>query len=353
MIRERIESKRSLRYDESFGDFLGVRTGRDMNVRSLIVSGGLIALASLCYHISRAEDAIVDRETSAHSKIEKLDAKYLPNAIRVHPQVISGGLPEGDLAFQEIKSLGVKTVISVDGAKPDVATAKKYGLRYVHLPHGYDGVPEERAKELAKAVRGLPGPIYLHCHHGKHRSPAAAAVACVGANLISHGDAAKLLEIAGTSKSYRGLFQSTESATPLNRALLDELQVDFPEVAKLPAMAEAMVGVEHAHDHLKAIEKAGWKAPADQPALAPDHEALLLRENFTELLRTKEVEAKSKAFQDSMAEAETLSKQLEATLQSEPVDRKKAAMQLTAISNNCKSCHQVFRDVPLNEKKPE
>src|SRR5262245_11928799 len=70
------------------------------------------------------------------AKIEKLESKHLPNPIRVHEKVISGGLPEGDAAFAELQELGIKTVISVDGAKPDVALAKKYGMRYVHLPHG-------------------------------------------------------------------------------------------------------------------------------------------------------------------------------------------------------------------------
>ena len=31
----------------------------------------------------------------------------------------------------------------------------------------------ERLKELAQAVASCEGPIYLHCHHGKHRSAAA------------------------------------------------------------------------------------------------------------------------------------------------------------------------------------
>src|SRR5262245_14552856 len=61
---------------------------------------------------------------------EKVAAEHLLNPWRLHPKVISGGLPEGDAAFQELADLGVKTVISVDGARPDVATAKKYGLRY-------------------------------------------------------------------------------------------------------------------------------------------------------------------------------------------------------------------------------
>src|SRR5688500_5709584 len=111
---------------------------------------------------SRSQPAVATEATP-----KKLAAEHLPNPWQDHPKVISGGLPEGDKAFKELADLGVKTVISVDVAKPDVALAKKYGLRYVHLPHGYDGVPELRAKELAKAVRDLPGPVYIHCHHGK------------------------------------------------------------------------------------------------------------------------------------------------------------------------------------------
>ncbi|WP_254512743.1 cytochrome c [Anatilimnocola floriformis] len=287
--------------------------------------------------------------TPAPAKIEKLTAKHLPNPVRVHEKVISGGLPEGDAAFAELKELGIKTVISVDGAKPDVTLAEKYGMRYVHLPHSYDGVPEKTAQELAKAVRDLPGPIYIHCHHGKHRSPAASAVACVGAGMITHDDAAALLKVAGTSEAYRGLFQSAESAQALDKALLDNLQAEFPATAKIPAMAQHMIEVEHVHDRLKAIEKAGWKTPADMPALVPEHEALLLREAFTELLRTKEVMEKPAKFQELTKEAEALCLQLEELLKKNP-DAADASKLFTAVSNNCKACHTAFRDIPLKEK---
>ena len=283
------------------------------------------------------------------SKIERLTAKHLPNPVRLHEKVISGGLPEGDTSFAELKELGVVTVISVDGAKPDVERAKKYGLRYVHLPHGYDGVPEERARELAKAVRDLPGPIYIHCHHGNHRSPAASAVACVGAGLIDPQDALAVLKTAGTSEAYRGLYQSAEDARPLDKALLDALQAEFPATAKIPALAEAMIEIEHVHDRIKAIEKAGWKAPADQPALVPDHEALLLREHFTELLRTKELMEKPEKFQQLTKEGEAACQALEAGLK-KGIDADQATRLLTAVNNNCKACHTTFRDVPLKEK---
>lgn len=284
------------------------------------------------------------------SQIERIEARHLPNPVRVHDKVISGGLPEGDAAFAELKRLGVQTVISVDGAKPDVATAKKFGMRYVHLPHGYNGVPPERAKELAKAVRDLPGTVYIHCHHGKHRSPAATAVACVGAGLIGHNDAAAVLKVAGTSESYRGLFQSANDAHPRDKALLDEMNAEFPSVAKLPAMAEAMVEMEHVHDHLKALERAGWQMLPDQPDLSPDHEALLLREHFTELLRTKEVQEQPEEFQELARAGETASQALEDALKDEGTDARRASELFLAVSNNCKSCHQTFRDVPLAEQ---
>ena len=48
----------------------------------------------------------------------KLAVKHLPNAYRVHEKVISGGQPDGERAFKELADLGVKTVVSVDGARP-------------------------------------------------------------------------------------------------------------------------------------------------------------------------------------------------------------------------------------------
>ena len=46
----------------------------------------------------------------------------------------------------------MRTVISVDGARPDVVRAHSFGLRYVHLPIGYDGVPREQALRIARAT---------------------------------------------------------------------------------------------------------------------------------------------------------------------------------------------------------
>lgn len=280
---------------------------------------------------------------------EKLPVQHLPNAYRIHAKVISGGLPDGEPAFQELADLGVKTIISVDGATPDVELAKKYNLRYVHLPHGYDGVPNERAKELAKAVHDLPGPIYIHCHHGKHRSPTAAAVACVAAGLIDPASAETILTIAGTAPSYRGLYQSARDAKQLTNAELNNAASDFPETAAIPPLAEAMVAIEHKHDTLKQIAAANWKSPPDHPDLDPAHEALLLREEFEELLRTPEVKSHAPAFQELLREGHSATLKLEQALTAQSPTEQLTAL-LGRITSNCTSCHQKFRDVPLSEK---
>lgn len=279
----------------------------------------------------------------------KLAAEHLPNAYQIHPQVISGGLPEGEVAFAELAKLGVKTVVSVDGARPDVEGAKKHGLRYVHLPHGYDGIPALRARELAKAVRDLPGPVYIHCHHGKHRSPAAAAVACVAAGLVDPTNAELILRTAGTSENYRGLYQSVRAAKRIDGKVLDRLIAEFPETAAIPPLAEAMVALEHTHAHLKEIEAAGWKAPAKHPDLDPAHEALLLGEHYAEMLRLESVQGKSEDFRRLLVEGEAAAKELEEGLLAGAGGEKVSAA-LARINQGCVECHKTFRDVPLSEK---
>lgn len=282
-------------------------------------------------------------------KLEKLAVLHLPNAIRVHPRVISGGLPEGDAAFAELRDLGVKTVISVDGMSPDVVTAKKYGLRYVHLPHGYDGIPAARLAELTAAVQTLPGPIYIHCHHGKHRSPAASAAACVGAGLIAPADSLAVLQFAGTSPHYTGLFHDVEAARRLPP--LQKTSLDLPETSPVPQLVSRMVEIEH----WQALLTKAFKSPPTRTATKNDREnpaavALLLREQFTELLRDEDNKKRPNKYVQLLQESESAAQQLEAYLACEDADlsivahREEASKLLLEVSNRCAACHQTFRD---------
>lgn len=289
--------------------------------------------------------------------LNRLQSQHLPNLVQVHPRVLSGGLPESDAAFAELAGRGIKTIVSVDGMKPDVATAEKHGLRYVHLPHGYDGVPLARGKELAKAVRDLEGPIYIHCHHGKHRSPAAATVACVSAGLLPAERAVDVMKLAGTSVNYRGLYQSATAARPLTPAELDAVEVEFRSVSKIPPLAEAMVDLEHTFAQVKLIAQSNWRVPPRHPDLDPKHETLLLQEHFVEMLRSEEVQRASDEYQRLMKASGQAAEEILHQLERWQPTTESAAFpsgltdQLRRVQDNCKACHERFRDVPLTEKR--
>ncbi len=318
---------------------------RPVCVLSLIVCLGALGVSN-----GQDNQETKSQDAEQTGQFKKIESELLPNAYYLHQRVISGGLPEGEAAFAELARLGVKTVISVDGAKPDVETAKSQGLRYVHLPHGYDGISEERVKELAKAVRDLPGPVYLHCHHGKHRSPAAAAAACVGAGFLEPAQAIDVLRTAGTSEHYTGLYDAARNAKRLEEELLDALDVEFKETVPVAPMAEAMVAMEHTHDHLKHIAAAGWMVPEDHPDLEPQHEALLMQEHFTELLRTDDVKSRDEPFREMLRQSEAAAAKLQSILANEE-DHTAAALEMAAqsmetISTHCTACHRAYRDVP-------
>src|SRR5690606_34450721 len=117
-----------------------------------------------------------------------------------------------------------------------------------------------------------------------------------------------------------------------------------------PPMAEAMVALEHTHDHLAAIAAAGWRTPTGHPDLEPAHEALLLREHFTEMLRTDRVQQQPGEFRQLLRDSEQAAQELEQLLHAwksatadEPAPASLGPL-AERISANCKACHQQFRD---------
>ena len=266
----------------------------------------------------------------------------LENAHWLTDKVISGAQPEGEAAFRELAELGVKTVISVDGSKPDLASARRYGLRYVHLPIGYDGIPKERALELAKAIEDLQGPIYLHCHHGQHRGPAAAVVACVVAGKMTNGQAVGAMKTLGTGPQYIGLWNAARDATPSDPGALQRLKVEFRETAPIPPMAEAMVHLDEAFERLELCRMAGWKKPAGHPDLDPPHEALKCREICVEIMRTDDFKGRPEGFRKLMEASRSASERLETRLRAGSA----ADAAFEALKKSCADCHKPYRNRP-------
>jgi len=265
-----------------------------------------------------------------------LTAPALEHAFRVTDRLISGGQPKGDVAFAELARLGVKIIVSVDGAKPDVAAARKHGLRYVHLPIGYDGVPAERVAQLTRAAALPAGRIFVHCHHGKHRGPAAVAMMCQASAGWSPARAEAWLRQAGTAEEYAGLYRAVREFQPPSAAALTRVG-ELPEVAKTPALVDAMVALDECFDLLKAAQKSGWKAtPADA--------ATLLWEQLRELARTDDTARRPADYRTHLADSERAAELLRRHLRATPPDPAALDAAFKTAAQSCATCHKAFRN---------
>lgn len=280
---------------------------------------------------------------SAASLATPLTSTNVHNLFRAATNIFSGDSPEDDAAFAEIAKLGVKTIISVDGSKPDVETARKFGLRYIHLPFGYDGVPTNRVAELAKAAQAQDGPFYVHCHHGMHRGPAAVAVICEATAGWTTNQAVAWLKQAGTSADYPGLYRSAVEFRPPAAEALARIG-KLPEVAKTSSLIDAMVAIDEEFDRIKAAQKAGWSKIPNQPDLTPVQSATILWEHFRELARTDETARRPDDYRTKLSAAEQSANQFRALLRDPKLDiaARDAAMQ--AVGKSCTACHKQYRN---------
>jgi protein tyrosine phosphatase (PTP) superfamily phosphohydrolase (DUF442 family) len=263
-----------------------------------------------------------------------------PNVFAATDMLLSGGQPHGDGAFKALAESGVKTIISVDGARPDVEGAQKYGLRYVHIPIGYDGVTRQQSLTLARAVRDLPGKFYIHCHHGKHRSPAAMASILVSSEGWKNEQAVNFMQLAGTSPHYLGLYNAIKSGNLESEASIDEGDATFPAVAEVPDMVVMMVQAEHRMDKLMSAKANQWKPLPDHPDIVPQHEALQLMELFQEGLRLGE--PREAQYVTWMKLSRDSAFNLQKALQHNDLDA--ANRSFMVVSKTCTACHEKYRN---------
>lgn len=292
----------------------------------------------LCWSTgSAAEDA-----SAAATSAQRIHIAGIHNAFRVTDKIFSGSQPEGNAAFAALAKLGVKTIVSVDGGLPDIAAARKHGLRYVHLPFGYDGIPTNRVAELAKLTAESSGPFFVHCHHGLHRGPAAVAVMCEASAGWSPATAETWLRAAGTAPDYPGLYRATREFQPPTAEQLAAVK-ELPEVTKPSSLVEAMVAIDEHFARLKQSQKAGWKTPPGHADIAPPHEATLLWEQLRELGRAADMQKRPEDYQLIQAEAESEADTLRGLLKI-PADHAAIDYSFRLVSQSCAACHKQYRN---------
>jgi protein tyrosine phosphatase (PTP) superfamily phosphohydrolase (DUF442 family) len=316
-----------------------------LSVRCLAAALCAIAVTTACQATGSALPAAGQTASIAPPPVDAATAVHLPglhNVVAYAPGVIGGGQPEGREGLATLAAMGIKTVVSVDGQQPDVEVARQLGLRYVHLPISYDTVTPERQRELAQALASCDGPIYMHCHHGKHRSAAALGTALVRCGTLTPAAAKERMRVSGTAKEYEGLWQAVADAKPLDAATLRIDPTTLPSVTTVSGMVGTMAGIDMVFDLVKQAKQAGWQAPEDHPDLVATKETARLATLFANLRDDAESKAMPAAYQTMLQQSIEQSKQLEAAVRSG--DGKQADQLLAALGKGCKECHVQYRD---------
>ena len=258
------------------------------------------------------------------------------------PTLYQGAQPQGDVAFKNLAAMGVKTVISVDGAIPDLESAHKYGLKYAHIPMGYDGVPEDVAVQVLRAYRDAAGPVFVHCHHGKHRGPAAMMTLRIGIDGISNEQAIGEMKMSKTSPHYEGLYGDIGKFRKLTDAQFAKAPESIPEKVVPDGLLATMVDVNLRWDNLRLSRSADWGVPPESPDVSPPHEARMMWELYRESLRAGHGKEHGEKFLALYRAGESSAIELENALRAG--DKQKAEQHYQVLKANCKACHSSYRD---------
>lgn len=314
------------------------RKVQNLHIAFTLAMAGMGAVLTSCAHETadvQADAAEIPRELPG-----------LHNVFIVDEGVISGAQPEGDEGFDSLQRMGVRTIISVDGSLPEVEPAEARAMRYIHIPIQYSGMNDDEKIAIARAIREADGPVYFHCHHGKHRGPTATAYALESCGRMTPEEGLAFLEEAGTSHSYPGLFEVVASAEPVTTAeiaaAVREGRAELPSQARTSGFVENMVAIDTAFDHMKAIRDAGWKAPADHPDLAPAAEAGMLADHFKFLLQDPTIREEPEDLVAMMRSAHEHAQALENALVAGDMSAAAAAME--QVGANCNDCHKAYRN---------
>lgn len=269
------------------------------------------------------------------------DDPALHELVRLSPNLYSGAAPAGPESFALIADMGIRTLVCVDSARPDVEGAAAFGLRYIHIPIGYDQVPREAELAIAAALAEKDGPYFFHCHHGKHRGPAAAAIALRTDSNCPSATALEVLEMAGTSTNYPGLWRDVEGWTPPQDG---EKLPKLVSIAKVSDFEGAMAATDRTWDRMKLVRAANWVAPAEHPDIDPLHEGKLLVQGLEDCLKNPPSEQVTNAdFQQRMEASVESGRALRDGLM-ERLDSTELEQRFQKMSKSCKDCHRDYRN---------
>ena len=313
--------------------------GTRLDLRNATLLTMLFFSAAVCLGILQENP-----EAGQAGPAKPMTLQGLPHAFELHPRLFSGGTPEGVEGLLALQKLGVATIINVDGSKSDLAQIDRLGLRVVHLPFGYDGISPREVARLIRAMDDSPGPVYLHCHHGQHRGPAASALLARARLGWTVNTAENWLKQAGTSARYPGLFESVRGPLPDATLVLAVLPGELPRVAQVPELVDRMVEIDSHFDRLLSFLE-----PGKQPSASEfTRETELLRELLNEVGRpgaqaTLPTEKQNLFLKFLAGSLLTVDRLILETRKPEP-EKPELTSAIEAVRQSCTSCHTAVRN---------
>lgn len=279
------------------------------------------------------------QQTQAASA-EQHEEHALHNLHALTPELYSAAEPVGDQAYAELAALGIKTVISVDGVAPNKQLAQRYGISVVHIPTTYDGITDEQSRQLAHAMATMPRPIFVNCHHGKHRGPAAICVGAIGSGDITNAQALEFMKTAKTSPKYTGLWKAAETARPLSDAELHDESIQLVEAAVIEDFVEGMAELSRLSDLINECADYGFTAPEHHPDLAPISLAGQIHNLFREMEDDQITIDNGPNFYKLLTYSRDLASQLETQIEHDDIDGAYNSLQL--LMEACSDCHNEY-----------
>jgi len=274
------------------------------------------------------------------------ETKSIHRFYALSKNIFTGSEPKNS-DFHFLHQQGIKTIISVDAVRPKVEEAKKHHLTYFHVPIGYTKLSTQQVNMVVKAIISAQKPIYIHCHHGKHRGPTVASMALIVLEDVDRDRAVNEMKKIGTSKNYKGLYETVRQFEIPNSIELENLPFPF-STAPVESFTEKMGNLDRHWDEIKKISARQWKNNPEHPDIDLAHEALQVAECFSEIIRLKSMKEKPEGFIELLNDAKKLSWVFEDLIRNKAVSKKydigKIKKQFDLINTNCKNCHQKYRN---------
>lgn len=268
----------------------------------------------------------------------------LSQVVHFQDDIISGAKPEGIDGFKSLKNMNVRTIVCVDGVAPDVETARKYGLKTIHLPLKYDAPSSEQIFDLTTIVARsrVIGKVYIHCHQGKHRSATAAAIVSIALGDLTFEEATTRMHESETSSEYQGLWNAVKNTTVIHVNDLLCNQKVYPSRVEPKGMICQMIAVDESMDNLTRFQNANWNAPKEHPDLVGVAEAGIIVDTFRKIQCSNEVKNFPKDFERQLDYALQQAGGLEEALM-QKLSKTELDVCMKRMEQSCINCHSMFR----------